>query len=558
MNRVVYVLCFISFSIAVKIPASFVNSKYDYNNYYVLDVDLGFPRKPYKLALDFTSSGIVLYQPIDKISNSYSNDGTDYIYIGSHRYRAPISFDYYIKSTLSGTFGFNKSSFIWKYFSEISISASGIQLGIMHDLIKNNDGCNVYISNCIESNHLCTTRITLNKVSYDMSFSGKSQNTIPSKMFNQYMLGKNIFSDSPQKWSPINVQLNQRNSFSKDQISYFSSQGLDILNCRSNVNFSINGEDLFPQAIKSPNKLLMNSHDKNEVVIGLDTWKNYIVYYNQRHDVMIVKNHAIQAHFSFGNIFSFCALLTLFVRFKLINTGKMVTREHESNNGKYVLSMPITLYLFCLSVTREILDGYTGFTISIGLVIILFMCMLSYSILKIFWQYKKVSFIYGSINSVAYDNIMLYGMLLALVERRVDGLESFFTLVINIIIIYCIAYHLLIVIGYIFLMYPTNTKSSKLYNIESLPTTKKEKSNIKPYFWFYALIFLPTLFGFQLYITYVLFAFPMICLWQPELTTTLKFLLLFNFFMIVIAFSLYMSAMSVSRAMHELIDEKKK
>lgn len=570
---------------SVKIPATFINNRYDYNNYYILNVDIGFPRKPYKLALDFTSSIITLYQPLDKISNSYSTDKTDYIYIEKLRYRAPVAINYYTKATHDGTIGFNKSSFIWDYFSEISISASGIKLGAMHELIKNGDGCNIYVSNCIESDHLCTTRVTINKVTYDMSFSGKSQHILPSKEFNSYMSGKSLFSDSPQKWDNINVQLNQRNSFSKDQIAYFNSSGLDIINCRSNVNISIEGENVVPQTIKSSYKMMMNSHEKNEVVIGLETWKNYIIYYNRRYDTMIVKNHVVQSHFSFGNIFSFCFLLTLFVRWKLINTGKLVTTTHGSITGKWILfvcqmiSMPFTIYLYCLSVTRSILDGYVGFTITIGIVVLLFICSLIYTMLIIFWKYRKVSFIWGSINAVSYDNVLLYGMWLAIIERRTDGLESFFTLVINIIIIYCIVYHMLVVIGYVYLVYPPKQMSqistkidlvcgqcnvfgidecthiSTGLNNQSKPT---EKPPIKPYFWIYGFVVLPILFGYQLYITYTVFAYPMITLFQPELSPTSIFLLLFVFFLIMVVFATYMSALSVTKAMDELVYEKRK
>lgn len=227
----------------------------------------------------------------------------------------------------------------------------------------------------------------------------------------------------------------------------------------------------------------------------------------------------------------------------------MVTTTHESERGKYVLffnqlvSMAITIYLYSLSVTRSILDDYIGFTITIGIVIIIFICLLSYSMLVIFWKYKKVSFIWGSINSVSYDSILLYGMWLALVERAIDGLESFFILVINIIIIYCIIYHLLVCIGYIYLLYPTKGTT---------------KSTIKPYFWIYSLGFLPLFFGYQLYITYELFAYPMINLYQPELNSANSFLLLFAFFLIVVAFAMYISAMSAARAIYDIMPDKKK
>lgn len=549
-----YMLCIsilITISHSIKIPASLTNNKYDLNNYYTLDIDIGFPRKSYKLAIDFTSNVIELYQPINMISSSYSSNdvGSDYIYIEKLRYRVPVVINYQKKASYDGTFGIGRSSFIWNYYSDISISASGILLGEIHELIKNNDGCNMYVSNCIDSdNQLCKTKITLNRNTYNLLFSSNSKHALPSRDFYNYMSGKSIYKDYSSYWEPINLQLNTKNVFNNDVINFFKSHNMDIQNCRSNINVTIHSETILPSTIKNSYNLMMQPHDGNEVMLGVETWKNYVTYYNRRHEIIIIKSHVVQDHFSFWNIFAFCFLLTLFVRFKLIGNGKLVTTTHESIEGKSVLfinmlvSMPITMSLYCLNVTRSVLDNYISFTIIIGIVLIIFITLLIYSMLVVFWQYDKVSFFWGSINSVCYDNILLYGMWLALVERRTDGLESFFILVINIIIIYCIVYHLLVVIGYIYLVYPL----------------KETKYRIKPYFWLYSLGFLPILFGYQLYITYILFALPMIMLYQPELGPGSAFLLLLSFFLIVVVFALYISAMSVGKAMNDILNVKKK
>lgn len=80
---------------------------------------------------------------------------------------------------------------------------------------------------------------------------------------------------------------------------------------------------------------------------------------------------------------------------------------------------------------------------------------------------------------------------------------------------------------------------------------------VKTHIWLYAIILLPLLFSFQLYITWVIYAFPLMVLFQPELNNANNSLLLAAILLSIITITAYLSSLSVAKGLYDISSKKK-
>jgi hypothetical protein len=547
MKIVLILIWFIYFCQCKLLPTELKKNREDGNTYYFVNVYIGTPRALYSLYVDFSAKDIILFKDISKISNSYSSKrgGSDFVVLGDQIVRGPISMSTNYNGMSDGILGLNKKSFVWFYWPDLTIMPYYLKFGNIHNDLSMVEYHKTYVIPCLKNNNnsLCNGVAQMGEKEYTFKFNTKSENVLPKEHYQQYMTGKNIFTQSSSSWEPISFKMKTKDAFNTEQQLFIKKLGMSSLLHKKSFDFSINGQNMIPSTFVANKKLLVSETEEDNIIIGLETWKNYIVYFNHRHDLMVLKYRVVQDHFNFINIFLFTFLFVLYVRWRLIHEGRFIMdRSASSEKGRIFLlagqiaAMLMTIFIYCIPSTRNALESFKGFTIIIGLIIIVLCSLESFSILLIYWgNHKNISFIWNSINSVCYETILFYGAWMSLLERKLDGLESFFTVTINLVIIYSITYNTIIMYSYVYLVSFKNLSKAS---------------------WLYIFLFLPFLFVFQLVVTYKYFAYPLINLLAPELQSNVKFLMIISGILIVIAFSTYISLLSISKTKHTYLLRK--
>jgi len=128
-------------------------------------------------------------------------------------------------------------------------------------------------------------------------------------------------------------------------------------------------------------------------------------------------------------------------------------------------------------------------------------------------------------------------MWIALVERRLDGLESFMTLVVYIILIYGLTYHALVIMIFSYL------------NIG--------KKLMEPTFILHGFVFVPIIYAYQITVTWKLFAFPMITLFAPELSVASRALILITLILLIVNAAIYMILLINAKILYLFINRDK-
>jgi hypothetical protein len=445
-----------------------------------------------------------------------------------------------------GTLGVGKYSPIWQMFSEATFTGSYIGLGCMHTYITYWRSCDAYLTHCqSDGSSMCTFETFINGEYAKSRLSGHSMTTVPQDVYKNYISGKNLHNDYEDRWDPITIIPTNRGILKETAYEFLLSKGIDAKKCYKNMGLNIKGSHIVTKSnqpslttstVHTQREVQLSPSSDNNAVIGINTMKNYIFYYSHRHDIVMVISHSLVDHYSWENMVLFCILFTLFVRWKLIRTGKFLAKKQEDPRGKWVLAinqivaMIVVVVLYVLPGTRNAMSDFPNFDLSVGTILVLCMCGLSYSIILTHWVIiKGESYTIRSMSSVAYETILLYGIWLALIERRVDGLESIPTTLANILVLYSTIYHLV-----------SNFLHAYIAGFD----------HMSPSFYLWYLMILPSLSAYQLYITYVIFALPAIQLLLPSYNSDIQALLLWLLFMVVFSFSLYITTLSVNKVLY--------
>jgi len=198
---------FLSQSHATLISCHIRKSNGDTDSYLAASLAMGNPRKEMTFFVDFSSSSLISYVRLDQISYSYSTDfgGTDLIYISNTRMKVSVTLAVRDRNKCfdcDGVLGLGKNSFLWRYWSEATITPFYINLGDVHELFTT-ESCGSFIVRCSEGSnalkdHMCIIPVTFNNNSYPLTLNGQMKHSIPEQEFYSYVSSKNIFRDTSE------------------------------------------------------------------------------------------------------------------------------------------------------------------------------------------------------------------------------------------------------------------------------------------------------------------------------------------------------------------------
>ena len=515
---------------------------------YLVTMTIGNPSLRLRLSVDFSTNRFVVFKDIFSRSNSDSEYVTkeDVIYIGGDKLRIPIIYDPLrslpesIKAPIDcdGVFGLDIGSFIWLLWTEITFSPGMLQLGKPHDsFFEEKTSAIECIYNPL-SDGLCETNAILFDKEYRLVFTFESVTKLPPEAYTMYTNGKNIFLDEVINWEPLTIRIFNNDTFPQTDIDYsFKILNRDIQKMQLYYDIVLEGEDLVSSFGGKKKFLLIepNSYSNDTIILGINAWRNFILHKSHPFGFIFIRDYVVHSHVSIVNLFLFLFMFWVYIRWKMSRLPDMRTIDTKEEDKQASLikwmhvdfiyhtsGVIVALVVYNSEPVREILseelllDCFTGIT------------LLLYTISGIFTEVYTVSlelerkryFRLMAIRSLAIESILLTGMWLTLVERRLDGVSTFPTAFVMLILVYNTSYHCLTLI--FFNLY------SKYYN----------NMKYSPFF-YYSFLYVPMLLVLYILISYFYFVLPLARQYAMPLLQELTALFITFSYTVVFTVSLY-------------------
>lgn len=520
---------------------------------YVVNARYGIPTQHILLRVDFSLTNVILFhRSIIQKSVSYSQ-GTDIIHLGmSDIYRVPVLYDpsYLSDECLvcDGVIGLGPQSFVWYLWSSASITPGFILFGKVHDLMTGAQSqCKDCIIKCAEGQRsgLCTGQAysELTGKTYPIRITSSGSTRLPSNLYRAYMSGKNVFNDDETDWAPLSLAVNGISHFDNSEIQqYLVSRGINIEKCKSHLfDLDINPGDIVTYSRYATKKYLnVEESTEDYIEIGLNSWKNYLIYYDIAHGLMVLKQHSTSRHVTTTNLVIFSILFWLFVRWKTylvsFSLENIAAKGATSKlNFFYQLSaIPLVIVAYILPDTREIMDDFPFLYTITGVAILLYTVLQIIGILAAV-ESVKTSFIkshtfafrVNATNSISHELLLLTGMWLLLIQKRSVGISTFLTVVVNLMLIYDLTFHLLGL-----LIYAT-----------------EYKTQMDGPFWFYLAILFPLMVLYHVFSSYYYFSLPYSEMLTETTTSELPVYSLVLCYMLVITLAVYLHRLHIRKEM---------
>jgi hypothetical protein len=458
---------------------------------YIAHLEIGSPKKSYKLQISFEESNIILFKSKQNHESltliEYKGIYHEIIYIGSSHYYIPIDFNYNkryndddhftINSDCDGIIGFSDSSLFWKLFGhEITFSPDFIELGkpntLNHHLKVNDKNINDFKIKCKEDvNSFCAIESLMDsssnekeKEKFVILFNPQLTNTyLPNSLYERYTNNKNIYNYARENWNDIEFHIpSKENEYLNNISNTFETVKLSLKKSHFIFERKLGIKELLINKLsdqKFYNHVDFNEGD-NFIIIGMNFIDNKIIYKNNLENYAIFYALDTSDHYSAFSLVVFISLFFLFLRWKLTDSNLKLNSKNI-NETIYtginflfeITGILITTISYSVPTTQNVLKYYP--TLNIFTSINLILCILCEITCLIYLTYsnkfKNKKYIYKNLNTfyqinlirnISHDTILLIGMWLILVERTKIDLAILPTVLINIYIFYNLSFYL--------------------------------------------------------------------------------------------------------------------
>jgi hypothetical protein len=513
---------------------------------YIADVIIGTPPMTYRLQISFSFDDLILYKNLEFESTSYCemSGGNDLLHIGSEIYRIPIISDprkqlitneSYCENCV-GILGLGGGSVFWKIWPQLSFSRNSIYLNTINPEFTSNHNGEVYILNCDDpqmDGSLCkfTGNISFGKEVYPnivIEFKLLDENMyIPQEIYDAYMKNKNIYTSS--KWEEMHIHYNthsfQSNIKPYDHFGTFKKTFKIDFNPQKYIRSVINGGKKFGIKISST----------NSIQIGVDILKHFIFHKNIYNSEVIIKHIDTTDTLSLVNVILIGILVWLLMKWMITDINS-VSEMNVSYKNKFwsiifeLIGIGIAITSYVLPSTLRVLAGYrvlyilSGVFLGITLIFKIISMGISFSYKKGYSKRYEV-FENTVIRSLTQEILLLFGLWLLLIERRLALTSTALVLIVNVYLIYRITFYLIITTLYSFY--------------------KKGKEKTALFLLFYLLVIL--LYIYQILATINFFIRPIFVRdFQLYENVIVPFLIILYFF--IISFAVYMTRLYFKKA----------
>ncbi|KKL03740.1 hypothetical protein LCGC14_2623100, partial [marine sediment metagenome] len=310
------------------IPTELVNGALPGERAYTLHLFVGTPPESLQFEITFKTDLFILYrqQRLHSVSYSEENGGSDIIFFGSKSYRVPIVFDpqRHLYGEHShcihciGMIGFGKGSLFWQIWTDCSFTSISMIAGGLHDLMYSTGqkkckgciiSCDVYSldsSMCVTQGILENYRIKNDENMHKIRISIDNPFTyLPQKLYDRYMLGKNMFKDDPiNDWEPLKISVPQMKIIELHLHSNLVQKGINVDSCEKSIRMIIDPSTLIYNFKVEGKTLLLKSnpdHNDTSITLGNSIWKQFIFYKTVNGEALFIQQHILHDHFSLIN-----------------------------------------------------------------------------------------------------------------------------------------------------------------------------------------------------------------------------------------------------------------
>jgi hypothetical protein len=535
------------------IPASILKGIKDGEPSYAVTLHVGTPLKEIVLEISFSYNTIILFKDVSSTSQSYTfQDQTesDIFYIADMQYRIPFIQDQYKSrffefrpncTTCDGIIGLGEGSFFWRIYPDASFSQASITLGGINQIMARSSDCVGTPMTCerYSFDSLCTTVGVVNGKNYTIKFSLDSQFTyLPFELYDPFVMGNNVYESSTENWSPLYIDIPKgyHSEIDSHALLHMKSQHLDVKECEEDKRITLDPADMIGKSENGMKVLLVRSNQEqedNEITIGISILSQFMIYRHTGSNTMVIQSHLTRRNISPINLVIFSVLLWLLVRWKMtdmsismsprrtnikskkisdtvkissipfsigeLNRHKTTNRESIVNLVYEFLSVPLVITVMFLPITVQILEDFPGlYTI----VIISFFVSLSTEMICLIIFIRRNErdedsesisnlLVHATITrNIAYESNLILGLWLCLLERRLEGIATLLTVVINVYGLYNMTFY----IGALVIFYIYDTPSFRESNV---------------IIWIYTTFIFPLIYASFIYITFVYFIYPL-------------------------------------------------
>lgn len=429
-----------SFSV---LPVSLAVDPQTYVTIYVAELDVGNPSLRQVLAINFNLNGIYTAKSPHLYSSTYSAaaNGSDFITISGNLYNIPVRplFDLdnlkQFCSRCDGWLGMNAQSLFWRLWPSISFSAGSVMLGAVNDEFTGFTSCPFYATSCsiVASDGLCTTTATVYNQTYRLRFSSDSRTFLPRQLYDQYIGGRNVYDR--REWPSLPIYPTTLTELPSEMLNIFGRLGMYFVpQCREPAVIKLEQWSFITQNIQNLRKLYILPDDNTTdlISLGVSGWRSTILHVDSVHNVMLFRSYLNYPHISPANLLFFTLCLTIFVRWKLSDTGLISWSrpDHRQNvaNMVYMMFAVIISIVACvLEPTRNILSDYPLIYIMTCSIVGICSAALAFTFIlasNMPTVDKDMYFRVNLVKDIVFEYLLLTAMWLLMLERRFDALSN--------------------------------------------------------------------------------------------------------------------------------------
>ena len=527
---------------------------------YVADVYIGTPLVKYRLEVNFNTPDLIIYTDMKEKSTSYSMDsgGSDVVYIGNRHYRMPLISDPYgdLEPEDShcvrcrGVIGMRQDSIWWRLWPEISFGRASIVLGSVNAAFLQPSKCTACMVHCTANpltRSLCETRAYIHAGNesfghYTIQFALHNGIVrLPAKLYDAYMKGKNVYKDDHSKWPDIKIQMKGGNALAAalrgpEGLQRINALNLNAEHCPEEMTLTVRSS-LLVHTLQNHGKIMMLTRDEDDnapIQLGTALFREAIFHRGVTNPVMLVQQSTTNDFLSIENLILLAILIWLLMKWKMTDISISITKEFYRYNRTWNIlyefaAVPITIAAYVLPSTLRVLQDFQTLYIITGVLLGFTLALKVWGVMIVVRTHDRYEHSLKSANhtlileanlmrTIGHEILILLGMWLLLLERRLEAASTFLVLFVNVYIIYDLSFYLVIIsVYYIYLWhYPVHWKMAQ-----------RDRS----WMWSILVFSLPVIYAYQVFATFNFFARPLFVrnsqIYKEVIIPSLIFLYLF-------------------------------
>jgi hypothetical protein len=514
---------------------------------YLATISIGSPHKRVKLRIDFTEENLVLFSAVGDKSTSLAmidNDTNDVVMLGDKKYRFSIEVNsskaISTCEACDGILGLSSGSVIWKLFPDISFTPHSMTLGKLNPMFKRRKHSDFGVVSCVTDElGMCRLQGIIDLQTYDIILSSSDYSYFPESLFNSYFTGKNIHFDTVSKWHPLKIRIRAFSSLTEELSDHLKGLTINFTDSLEFVNLELRGEYMTSTSESRYPKLLVKSHDFDYIILGASILNSFIVHRDTINEMAVIRNYPVKIHYSVYNLVILMVLLWIYIRWKTteFSAFKKITDKRRSVAWDCLyqfIAIPIIISIYLLPQTFSALRDYFDYYLATGIVLFIELLIVVWTVYYSGINLKKIKKLeradFALMRNTVFELLLLNGMCLILLEKRVEFLGNFLTLCAVSVVLYLVFYYVIIVI----VLFATN----------QIPLSLR--------FIVYSSFVLPGLAGYHIYFSFKYFIYPMAIYYTTQFLDGISILIIILYYAILLSMASYIVKMDIFQQTQKL------